>query len=101
MKMTRLSALLTFRVWSLIGDKNWFLPGAACLPSPELTSSTTAQQKLFHFKELMGEGQITATTYDLRALPAVLAILNGLEAVSTLRQHRLILGKLVNTPWPT
>lgn len=39
--------------------------------------------------------------YDLRALPAVLAILNGLEAVSTLRQHRLILGKLVNTPWPT
>lgn len=40
-KMTRLSALLAFCVQSLIGGKNWFLYGADCLPSPELTSSTT------------------------------------------------------------
>jgi len=60
--MTRLSALLAFRVWSLIGGKNWFLSGADCLPSPELSSSATVQRKLFHFKELMGEGQIAAET---------------------------------------
>lgn len=61
-EMTRLSALLTFHVWSLIGGKNWFLSDAGCLPSPEMTGSSTEQGKLFHFKELMGEGQSTAET---------------------------------------
>lgn len=61
-EMTRLSALLASHVWSLIGGKNWFLSNADCLPSPEMTSSSTEQGKVFHFKELMGEGQSAAET---------------------------------------
>lgn len=58
-EVTRLSAHLTFHVWSLVGGKNCF---AGCLPSPETTSSSTVQGKLFHCKDLMGEGQSTAET---------------------------------------
>lgn len=43
-----------------MGGKNWFLSDADCFPSPEMTSSSTVQGKLFHLKELMGEGQSAA-----------------------------------------